>query len=122
MVREAGIPFRAAHQIVGSLVRKAIDEGLGLDKVPLEMIKEVGHEIIGRELILTEKDVKDATDPRVNVERRRSIGGPAPVEVERMIANRLVGLVYSKKRRDKRLEKYEIAKVKVEKEINRLLG
>ena len=122
MVREAGIPFRAAHQIVGSLVRKAIDEGLGLDEVPMEMIQEVSQEIIGRELDLTEMDVRDAADPRINVERRKSTGGPSPVEVERMIADRLAGRVDGKNRRVQRLERYEAAKAQVEKEINRLLA
>ena len=122
MVREAGIPFRAAHQIVGSLVRKVIEEGLRLDEVPMEMIQEVSREIIGRELDLTEMDVRDAADPRINVERRKSTGGPSPVEVERMIADRLAGLVERKKRRVQRLERYEAAKAQVEKEINRLLA
>jgi argininosuccinate lyase len=122
IVREAGIPFRAAHQIVGSLVRKAIDEGLGLDEVPMEMIQEVSHEIHGRELDLTEKDVRDAADPRINIERRKSTGGPAPVEVGRMIEDRLDGLVDAKKRRVQRLERYEATKAKVEKEINELLA
>ena len=86
------------------------------------MIQEVSREIIGRELDLTEKDVRDAADPRINVERRKSTGGPSPVEVERMIADRLAGLVDRKERRVQRLERYEAAKVQVEKEINRLLA
>jgi len=86
------------------------------------MIQEVSREIIGRELDLTEKDVRDAADPRINVERRKSTGGPSPVEVERIIADRLAGLVDRKKRRVQKLERYETAKAQVEKENNRLLA
>ena len=99
-----------------------VARALGLDEVPMEMIREVSREIIGRELDLTEKDVRDAADPRINVERRKSTGGPSPVEVERIIEDRLAVLADAMKRRAQRLERYEVAKAEVEKEIDRLLA
>jgi argininosuccinate lyase len=35
-----GIPFRAAHHIVGSLVAQAETAGLGLDEIPDDMVKQ----------------------------------------------------------------------------------
>jgi len=122
MVREAGIPFRAAHQIVGSLVRKAIEEGLKLSEVPLEMIKQITVDIRGTELDLTEESLRAATDPRTNVERRNSIGGPAPIEVERMTEDRLKKVENAEKRRTHRLTGYEKAHQRLEKAIDDLLN
>ncbi len=35
-----GIPFRTAHEIVGGIVLECIENGLGLDQMPLETLKE----------------------------------------------------------------------------------
>ena len=121
MVREAGIPFRAAHQIVGSLVRRAIDEGLKLSEVPLEMINEIALEIRGAELELSKGALRAATDPRTNVERRASIGGPAPIEVGRMAEDRLSKVGDAEKRRADRLTGYEDAHKRLEKALDDLL-
>jgi argininosuccinate lyase len=122
MVREAGIPFRAAHQIVGSLVRRTIEEGLKLSEVPLEMINEITVETRGTKLDLTEESLRAATDPRTNVERRASIGGPAPIEVERMVDDRSRKVGDAKKRRTDRLTGYKKAHQRLEKAIDDLLN
>jgi argininosuccinate lyase len=121
MVREAGIPFRAAHQIVGSLVRKAIEKGLKLSQVSLDMINEISREIRGAELELTEESLRDATNPRTNVERRASIGGPAPIEVGRMADDRLRKVKDAEERRTERLSGYEKAHQRLEKAIDDLM-
>ncbi len=122
MVRESGIPFRAAHQVTGSLVRKAMAQGMRLSEVTLGMIQETNREVIGKELDMTEEDVREATNPRINVERRKTIGGPAPTEVSRMIVDRLSELESARQRQLKRLEKYETAKQLVENEIASMLS
>jgi argininosuccinate lyase len=122
MVREAGIPFRAAHQIVGSLVRRAIEEGLKLSEVPLEMINEISREIRGADVELTEESLRDATDPKTNVERRASIGGPAPIEVGRMADDRLRKVGDTEKRRVDRLIRYKKAHQRLEMTIDDLLN
>ena len=77
MVRDAGIPFRTAHQIVGTLSRS--------DKMPtLKDIDAVSSEILGYKLSekgLTEDAVSGALDPMSNVERRLVVGGPAPIQI-----------------------------------------
>ena len=121
MVRKAGIPFRAAHQITGRVVRKALSLEIRGSEITLELIQEASREVLERELNLTEQDVREATDPRVNVERRKSTGGPAPVEVSRMIEERQRELESIEMRRTKRLGKYDTAMKKVEREIDNLL-
>jgi argininosuccinate lyase len=121
MVREDGIPFRAAHQIVGSLVRRAIEEELKLSEIPLKMINEIAFEIRGSALNLTEEALRDASDPRTNVERRASIGGPAPIEVGRMADDRRRQVKDAGERRTDRLSGYEKAYHRLEKAIDKLV-
>ena len=85
------------------------------------MINEISQEIRGAELELTEESLRDATDPRTNVERRASIGGPAPIEVGRMADDRLRKAKDAEKRRTDRLSGYEKAHQRLEKAIDDLM-
>ncbi|ABE51960.1 argininosuccinate lyase [Methanococcoides burtonii] len=81
MVRVCDIPFRTAHQIVGVLARGSGEPTLG-------EIDAVAHNVIGESLSsrgLTEKMVKEALDPILNVSKRSVIGGPSPESMERLI-------------------------------------
>lgn len=77
MVREAGIPFRTAHQIVGTLSRTTT-------RPSLKEIDQVSSAVLGFKLSdkgLTEDAVAGALDPVSNVERRLVVGGPAPIQM-----------------------------------------
>lgn len=81
-VREAGIPFRTAHQLVGILAREGCEP-------TLEKIDSISEVVLGEALSargLTENQVKEALDPESNIKRRKYIGGPAPEEMERYLA------------------------------------
>jgi argininosuccinate lyase len=81
LVRRCGIPFRTAHQIVGTLAR--------MDAIPsLETIDETSLSMIGRRLSdsgLDEQAILDALDPVAGI-RAHVSGGPAPDDVARVIA------------------------------------
>lgn len=121
MVREAGLPFRTAHQITGRVVRKAIERGVKASGITLALIQESSREILGRQLTLTEQNIAEAINPRLNVERRKSTGGPSPVEVSRMIEERTTRNESTRIRQTKRQQKYSDARARTEKEIERLL-
>jgi len=122
MVRDAGIPFRAAHQVVGRVVRKAIERGMKASDISLELIQEASREVLERELNLTKGAVAEAVDPRLNVERRKSIGGPSPAEVSRMIKERTEESKLVEFRQIRRRQRQSEAKVKTEAEIDKLLA
>lgn len=122
MVRESNIPFRASHQIVGSLVRKAIEENIHLSEVSVGMVDEISLKLFGRKTGLTQAMIKDATNPRINVMRRNSIGGPAPSEVKRMIDERRSRLIENRERQSVRLRKIEEAQSRLEDSINHLIS
>jgi len=85
LVRSCGISFRQAHDIIGETTSKAIAEGRTADQITTKMIEESALKGVGRRLELPEEALRSAIDPTENVKRRRSIGGPAPDEVKRMV-------------------------------------
>jgi len=62
-----GIPFREAHAIVGKLVLEGLKTNRPLQDIPLSEYQEISP--------LIEEDVYHDLDPKVAVERRRSLGG-----------------------------------------------
>ncbi len=73
-----GLPFRAAYQAVGSLVRECQTQGLPLGKATLEMAKQI-HEAF-------DSTVMASAEPLGSVGRKVSIGSTGPAAVEGQIA------------------------------------
>lgn len=73
------IPFREAHGIVGAAVRHCIEENIGLEELPLEVMKSFSDKI--------DKDVYDVLSIEKCIERRNSYGGTSPSSVKVQIAN-----------------------------------
>jgi len=80
MVREHGLPFRTAHNIVGRAVRSG--------SITLESLEEAAMETEGiclKDLGLTGETVKNALDPVTGILARNVEGGPAPEAVTEQI-------------------------------------
>ena len=88
LVREKGLAFRTAYEIVATVVRRAVERGKPPVEVSTEVIDEAAREVIGRAVGLSEGQVRAAMDPARNVELKQSIGGPSAKEVERMVRER----------------------------------
>jgi argininosuccinate lyase len=83
LVRECGIPFRTAHQIVGILAKGDVEP-------TLEDVEAVGRTVLGESLTekgLNEDMVKQALDPMLNIQKRKVTGGPAPEAMKASIDN-----------------------------------
>ena len=78
LVREGGIPFREAHHITGRAVAKAEAEGIRLDQLSIEALKEIDARIDSR--------VYDVLSVDASVNSRVSFGGTAPSRVRAAIA------------------------------------
>lgn len=78
MVREKGIPFRTAHQIVGRIVNEATEQNLGEDDITSSYIDSIAVELGFDELELDEELVRKALNPLENVKMRKVPGGPSP--------------------------------------------
>ena len=72
-----GVPFRAAHEAVGALVRRAEREGVGLEALPLAAFREAHPRF--------DEGVRGVLTADGAVGARRAIGGPSPANVRRQI-------------------------------------
>ncbi len=75
-----GVPFRKAHEMVGKIVRFAIDRGKGLEEIPLRRLKQFS-DLIG-------SDIYKYLSPEKSVELKSSTGGTS----KRNVINRIRSL------------------------------
>jgi len=73
-----GLPFRQAHEIVGRVVRHALERTLGLEQIPLADLRRFS-ELIG-------SDVHQALTVEASLRARAVTGGTAPEAVRRALA------------------------------------
>ena len=83
LVRERGLPWRTAHQIVGILVRLAEERGLVPGDVTTELLDEAAVEYQGEPVGLSGDAIRQALDPRHFIGARHLYGGPAPETLRR---------------------------------------
>ncbi len=86
IVREKGLPWRAAHQIVGILVRLSNEKGIDPRRVTAQLLDEAAVEYMGKPVGLGRETLQKSLDPVEFVRARRLYGGPAPEESRRRIA------------------------------------
>ncbi len=86
LVREARVPFREAHRIVGRAVQAAEERGVGLAELELGVLREIDPRIDERVYSVLTVDASVAS--------RTSYGGTAPERVREQIerAKRALGL------------------------------
>ena len=77
LVREAGLPFREAHHVTGTLVSMAEAEGCDLPDLSLAQMRSVHDSIT--------EDVFDVLGVEKSVASRTSYGGTAPVRVAEQV-------------------------------------
>lgn len=85
LVKDQGLDFRSAYQVVASMVRVAHEQGLRPADVGAALIDEVARTELGRPVGLSEVQVRRALDPAGNVELKVTVGSPCRSEVLRML-------------------------------------
>lgn len=88
IVRDSGVSFRVAHNIVGKTVAKAVADGLPADQITHAMLDQTSQELFNRPLGVSDAAIRQALDPVENIRRRNVQGGTAPEELSRMIRDR----------------------------------
>jgi argininosuccinate lyase len=78
LVRVLGLPFREAHHVTGSLVKRAEENGVQLAQLTLADMQAIEKRITAA--------VFDVLDVASSVKSRTSFGGTAPANVERAVA------------------------------------
>jgi len=72
-----GMPFRSAHALVGKIVRVCVERRCKIEDLPLKELRRFSPRI--------ERDVYTYLTPQAAVDRRRSEGGTASVNVRRRL-------------------------------------
>ena len=85
IVKECDLSFRAAHGVVGRLVRHCVDAGVGPDGVTAAMLDRAAEETVGRALGIPDDVVRASLDFRSYIESLQSSGSARPDEVRRDI-------------------------------------
>ncbi len=81
LVRDYDLSVRAAHHVVGAVVRTAMDRNVPADRIDADMVEAAAIEQLGKPLGIDADSVRTCLDPTANVDARRSAGGPSPVAV-----------------------------------------
>lgn len=84
LVRDSGLSFREAHDLVARLVRAAQARGVDCTGIDAGLLNETAGYDVG----INDQRLREILDPRVNVERLEYGGGPAPSRNASVVANR----------------------------------
>jgi argininosuccinate lyase len=85
LVRNYKVAFRTSHKIIGALVKSLIDSEQTLFNVTPELLQKVALETTGIKLKILKNDIASCTNLRDIIESYKVQGGPASVEVERVL-------------------------------------
>lgn len=83
LVRERGMSFRDAHQIVARLVRLCVDQDRSPTDVDSSLVDLAAHEVGIDPPGLGTEALREALDPVAFVHSRTTIGGASPQDVQR---------------------------------------
>ena len=92
IVREAGLSFRMAHNVVAGVVSDALERGISADRITSADIDRSASAHFGHGLGIPDAAVRQAMDPAENIRTRTVQGGPAPGNMATMIAGRRAAL------------------------------
>lgn len=113
LVRLYNLSFRQAHDIIVNVTVEALKEGVKAEDITSEMIESASEMVIGKPLRVPEKDLQQALNPVLNVNRRNGVGGPAPEAVKAMIDTQKTRIAEEERRQMLRLGKLKQAKNKL---------
>jgi argininosuccinate lyase len=92
IVRETGLSFRMAHNVVAVVVRDAIAAGRTAMDIRAGDLDDAGTALFGRTLGVSEAALAAALDPVENIRIRTVTGGPAPAMVREMVKRRTAAM------------------------------
>jgi len=79
IVRETGLSFRMAHNVVGTVVREAIEAGRTAITITSADLDRASQSLFGKSLAIDADIVRTEPDPGENIRLRTIVGGPANV-------------------------------------------
>jgi argininosuccinate lyase len=122
LVAEKGLPWRTAHQIVGILVRFSYERGLTPAQTTPALLDEAAIEYMGTPVGLSAESLKRSLDPANFVASRTLVGGTAPEEVRRQLAECRASLTRDETEATAARQKIQEAAQKLEAAIDALVS
>lgn len=107
LVEESVLSFREAHRLVGSLVKEALDRGIKPADLTPEMLEELSERVLKKKITVSKKLIASVVDVWSCVSKRKTLGSPAPKEIDRMLKARRKKLSYHRARLASRVEALE---------------
>lgn len=105
LVQKYKIAFRTSHKIVGALVKILIGNKQTLLDATPQLLEKVSHQVAGFKLAVKKEDIVSCTNLSKIIESYKIQGGPSPVEVERVLAERAASIALAKNSVAKTMEK-----------------
>lgn len=121
LVREKGLSFRHSHKITSAIVKHMHKNNLKAKDISPEIIATISNEIMGYPIDMEASEIEKALDPVNFVMVRKITGGPAPVETERMLKNRIAELEQDVCFQEDYVDKLEKAKENLNKQVEGIL-
>jgi len=88
IVRETGLSFRKAHNIVGMVVRETIESSRTALSISSTDLDAAAQKLFGMTLNIQPSTIEQSLNPELNIKLRTVTGGPAPETMTKMIARR----------------------------------
>jgi len=92
LVRQDGLSFRAAHEVVAEIVAYMIEHRKSSDEIDQAIVADIVLKALNQRTTLTDESIARALNPTLNAYAKDVAGGPAPQEVEKQLA-RLAALL-----------------------------
>ena len=121
LVRQARLPFRAAHRVVGQLVKEAQRSGRRPQDITAADVDAAAQAVLGRALRLPDDAVRRALDARHFVAIRDIPGGPAPKAMAVVLERQSAQLARDEVWHDVRIEELARAQRRLAKAVDEML-
>ncbi|MHB8064072.1 MAG: argininosuccinate lyase [Ruminiclostridium sp.] len=121
LVRDKGLSFRHSHKITSTIVKHMIENDLKAQDITPQIIAAISKDILGSPIDLEASEIEKALDPVNFVNVRTITGGPAPVETERMLENRITGLKNDQQLLDGYVNKLKSAELKLNEVVEKII-
>ena len=82
-----GFSFEQAHAILGSIVGEVTDTNQSIDDIHPDIVQRITQEITGKDIVISEAEIREALDPWTNICRKKTPGSPNEERVKAMITD-----------------------------------
>lgn len=122
LVKEAGLSFTEAHQLVGNLVNDLLEKKQTPEHINQQKLYQMAMEVLGKEIHLTDGQLQQALHPVTNIQLKTTVGGPAPQEVEKQLEVLWAQWEKDEFERLDRVEQLAAARAFLQEKVTRLLN